>query len=238
MTACGAGGRGFKSRRARDGHSAQRVGGAITSDNSKIVVFVRHGESTKNVEHIITDDFDGYPLTESGGKSARADGEELRRLPKVNRFYSSPVLRARQTADIISECINEAYEVDDLLRERGQGRYNGVRLKSDGAIRDLTLEQIRDGYPDFESWSRIQDRMMRFAGKLERGSVSIAVSHGDPIKSMVGRFLGRSEKEMLGAHMPKASLTVIDFGKRGASAVLAHGAKFLPPEVIPGGERK
>jgi len=150
----------------------------------------------------------------------------------VDGFYSSPLLRARQTADLISECIGAGYDVDGLLRERGMGRFSGVSLGSQEALKKINIEQIREGYPDLESWSHIQRRMMEFAGKLKAGKVAIAISHGDPIKSVVSHFLGKGEEELLYTEVPKASITVIDFGKRGAPAVIALGAKSLPPLAV------
>src|SRR5208337_1270002 len=174
-TACGAGGRGFKSRRARNNHSIQSFGGAILAEGSRIVVFVRHGESLSNATFTMTDAIDGYPLTESGRRAALQAGAELRRLAKVDGFYSSPLLRTRQTADIISECIGTGYVVDGLLRERGMGRYSGVSFESKAALRKVEIEQIKKGHPDFESWSHTQDRVMEFVGKLKTGKVTVAI---------------------------------------------------------------
>lgn len=200
--------------------------------NSRIVVFVRHGESLSNATFTMTDAIEGYPLTEFGRKAALETGMGLRKLSKVDGFYSSPVQRARQTADIISDCIGKGYAVDGLLRERSMGKYGGFRAASEEALKKVNLEQIGQGYPDLESWSNLQNRMMKFVGKLKTGNVTVAISHGDPIKSVASIFLGKSEEEMLYVDVPKASLTVMDFGRSGASAVIAVGAKSLPDVIF------
>ncbi|VVB77365.1 2,3-bisphosphoglycerate-dependent phosphoglycerate mutase [uncultured archaeon] len=203
----------------------------MSQGDFRIAVFIRHGESVKNVEHVLTDDVEGYPLTALGEASALAAGDELRKLGKIDGFYSSPVLRARQTAGIISRRVNATYLVDGLLKERGMGKYNGMRYGSEAEVERLDLEQIRNNYPDYESWSRLQDRMAEFGRKLKNGTITVAVSHGDPIKCIVGGFLGKTEEDLLHVHFPKASITVVDFARRGALAVLAQAAKSLPAEL-------
>ena len=61
------------------------------------VFFVRHGEAETNKNDVLSSDYDGYPLTENGRSQVSATAEQLQGI-MFDRAYSSPVLRARQSA--------------------------------------------------------------------------------------------------------------------------------------------
>ncbi|HUB92615.1 MAG TPA: histidine phosphatase family protein, partial [Candidatus Saccharimonadales bacterium] len=103
----------------------------MPSDSSKICIFVRHGESESNVSLTLSTDRDRYPLTDNGRAAAGRAAGQLGLLPRIDRFYTSPILRARQTAEIISGRIGIAPEISNLLVERGFGRYNNARFSSE-----------------------------------------------------------------------------------------------------------
>jgi broad specificity phosphatase PhoE len=120
----------------------------MEKDNHKIVVFVRHGESTANVDYIMSNEIKGYPLTKAGISGAHAIGKELKGLKRVDNFYSSQLVRALQTADIISEYLGGMhYEVAGILNERGFGQYNGKRIGSEAALQQLDREEISNNFP-------------------------------------------------------------------------------------------
>lgn len=86
-------------------------------------IFVRHGKSQANQDKIIaTAD---SPLTKEGEAQARKEGRALKKSG-VTAVISSPLLRARQTAEIIAKQLKIAdVQVVDDLRERGFGQLQG-----------------------------------------------------------------------------------------------------------------
>ena len=64
------------------------------------LTFVRHGESEANVQKVYWNAPQGYGLTDKGVQQAAALAELLAERPYSN-LYSSPVLRAVQTAQIV-----------------------------------------------------------------------------------------------------------------------------------------
>ncbi len=198
--------------------------------SSRICIFVRHGEGLNNVSHLLTEDLEGYPLTDGGALAVDEAGRALSKV-KVSRIYSSPVLRARQSAEIISRHVGAKVEINGLLKERGVGRYNNM-VFAGRKERLLTMGQIKSGYPDFESWKSVSGRMVRFSRVVKEGETSIAVSHLDPIKAIIARFSGRDESSMLDTYIVNCSFTVIDFSNAGQDAVLAVGSSKLPKELL------
>jgi len=82
------------------------------------VVIVRHGQSTYNVEHIIQGRCDKSVLTDRGRADAQKVGAVLRQL-EVAAFYTSPLQRAKETAEIIHGCFEVAppFEISEFLQE-------------------------------------------------------------------------------------------------------------------------
>lgn len=78
--------------------------------------FVRHGESEANTRHVISNGRSMFGLTPRGRQQAEALAERLRSTPFM-AMYSSPILRARQTADILSIAFGIFYQMTEALRE-------------------------------------------------------------------------------------------------------------------------
>jgi probable phosphoglycerate mutase len=78
--------------------------------------FVRHGESEANTRHIISNRESPFGLTLKGRMQAEALAEHLKEIP-VTAVFSSPILRARQTADLLSGAFGISCQVTEGLRE-------------------------------------------------------------------------------------------------------------------------
>lgn len=78
--------------------------------------FARHGQSEANTQHIISNREVPLGLTSLGKAQASILAEKLEDMP-IRQMFCSPVYRARQTADIVSDALGIPYEVTDALRE-------------------------------------------------------------------------------------------------------------------------
>jgi broad specificity phosphatase PhoE len=78
--------------------------------------FVRHGESEANTRHVISNSKSTFGLTLRGRQQAEVLAECLGNVA-FTAFYSSPILRARETADVLSTVIDIPYQVTEALRE-------------------------------------------------------------------------------------------------------------------------
>jgi 2,3-bisphosphoglycerate-dependent phosphoglycerate mutase len=97
-------------------------------DNSQYyVTFLRHGESTGNQENRFQGQAD-YPLTDKGRAQARAVAERWRdeRL-SFDHCFASPLLRARETAEIVCTTLNVPLDIDPNWMEMNNGRLAGLR---------------------------------------------------------------------------------------------------------------
>ena len=88
-----------------------------------ILYMIRHGETDWNVERRLQGMTD-VPLNENGRRVAELTGEGLRNV-KFDVAFSSPLMRARETAEIILEGRDVDIILDERIREVGFGIYEG-----------------------------------------------------------------------------------------------------------------
>lgn len=95
-------------------------------------VFLRHGESLGNAQSRWQGQSD-YPLTDKGRAQARAlAGRWKAENAQFDLILSSPLGRAKETAEIIASALNVRVELDPIWLERAIGEMEG-----------LTAEEVR-----------------------------------------------------------------------------------------------
>lgn len=153
----------------------------------RALIFVRHGQTEANRTGVLLGRLDP-PLNATGRAQITAVAERIAALDPV-RVLTSPLLRARESADLIAAPCALGVEVDERLVEVDYGEYDGVVLAELPA--DLVHRWRNDaGFapPGGESLASVQERMTRFGeewlGRLADGPV-VAVSHVSPIKAAV-----------------------------------------------------
>ena len=98
------------------------------------LITIRHGETEWNVQGREMGQLDS-PLTTRGVQQAHAIARRLNRLP-FDALYSSDLGRAVQTADIIASFCGKTVTLDEGLRERHMGIFQG-----------LTVAEMRNRFP-------------------------------------------------------------------------------------------
>jgi broad specificity phosphatase PhoE len=91
--------------------------------------FVRHAESEANVLGIFSNIGWKHPLTDLGRMQAKRLAEFLAN-EKVTRIFSSPVMRAVQTSEILSERLGIPFTVAAGLREYDVGVFEGLPIEA------------------------------------------------------------------------------------------------------------
>jgi len=133
------------------------------------IYFIRHGESEANVLREISNRGLKHPLTDLGRRQVEALARELRG-ESVARIYTSPLLRAVQTAEILSERLALPVTVDPALREGDMGILEG---RSDDEAWRILEELVHDWYrrgrweSRAEGGENLHDIQARFVPFLE-----------------------------------------------------------------------
>lgn len=106
---------------------------------STIVYLIRHGETEWNKLGKFQGSTD-ISLSETGIKQAHLAAEVMK--GKFDYIYSSPLSRAKCTADIIGGASNVSTQIEPDIREINFGVWEG-----------LTFKEIKEQYPkEFTSW--------------------------------------------------------------------------------------
>ena len=81
-------------------------------------IFLRHGE-VQNPKNILYYNIPGYELSEKGIKQAEHVAEKLKKDFKIEKIISSPLLRARQTSNIVNKILKKEITISDQITEWG-----------------------------------------------------------------------------------------------------------------------
>jgi 2,3-bisphosphoglycerate-dependent phosphoglycerate mutase len=91
------------------------------------ILLARHGESIGNAEGLHQGQTD-FPLNETGRLQAKSLARRLKRERRqFDLILTSPLKRARETADILAQTLETPIEVDALWMERDNGLLSGLR---------------------------------------------------------------------------------------------------------------
>jgi len=89
-------------------------------------VFLRHGESIGNAQSRWQGQSD-YALTDKGRRQANAVAERWKSEGvKFDLVIASPLVRAKETAEIIASALDAKIEIDPILLERNIGEMEGL----------------------------------------------------------------------------------------------------------------
>lgn len=172
------------------------------------LIFARHGQSEANVLGIISNRDLPYGLTELG--QAQAD-QLVQALSDdaITHVYTSPILRAQQTAEIAAAALGCAYEITDALREfdcgiaEGRGDEGAWQLHDD-VIREWRSAGRHDArIADGESFNDLRDRFLPFVVQLQIRHVTdtvLCISHGSMLNLMLPEVLANVNPQWADAH--------------------------------------
>jgi len=172
----------------------------------KKLIIVRHGESLDDTEDRYGG-FANYNLNENGIKSAKNLGEYLKNKDiKIDKIFTSPYLRAFQTANILNEYLNINPEIQQDIRERNTYGYLSGMKKSQAeelfpedflnAKDQKTADKI-DGAELVSSVVERGENFLKYINDIEDENILI-VTHGKFIQLFIENVLKINEETSLG----------------------------------------
>ncbi|MBN6055335.1 bifunctional RNase H/acid phosphatase [Nonomuraea sp. RK-328] len=181
------------------------------------LLLLRHGETPLSVERRFSGLGDPE-LTAQGLAQAAAAAERLSRPPyRLDAIVSSPLARARRTAQEVAEKTGLAVEVDDDLRETDFGAWEGHTFTEvqRGWPEELTrwLADSDVAPPGGESFSQVAERVQRARDRLldrYEGRTVLVVSHVTPIKTLLRLALAAPPEALYRMHLDVACLSLVE----------------------------
>jgi len=161
------------------------------------LLLARHGQSVSNAVRRFQGAQD-VALSELGARQAEALGQAIRRLP-IAAVYTSPLERARRTAEIAAAGLGVPLTPVDDLRELSLGDWEGRTVEEIRALPGDPYEQwVRDpvacvppgGEPLPEVQARVVSAMADIAAAHPNGQQVLVVCHGGVISAYLAHCLG------------------------------------------------
>jgi broad specificity phosphatase PhoE len=176
--------------------------------NPATIYIVRHGETVYNTQGVIQGYHGDSSLTPQGIEQAESLRLEFKDM-HFDAAFSSDLLRARRTAEIITLERQLIINTTQLLRERNYGRYEGGPTKIFkeenkeimAKLKDLTLAERRKVKfaPDVESDDELATRLITFIREIAATYASktiLVVSHGGIMRAFLNHLAWGGSKDL------------------------------------------
>lgn len=189
----------------------------------KTIITIQHTQSVHHTNGMVGSWTD-WELSALGKQQAEKIGEKLEKELKNRSFamYSSDLLRAKQTAEIVGAHIQVTPILKTELRERNLGKCCGKSvkwLKENIEMQEKTIDDrlFSDAESRRDEWNRLKPFFDELMESAEENI--IIVSHGDLLSVFNTMFLGLSAEslhdfELFGMSGGVSYMIETDEGKR------------------------
>ena len=181
-----------------------------------MIIFLRDAQAGNNSKRVLAGRTEGVPLTKTGIEQAEQIAKYLAPID-ISAIYSSPIERAKHTAEIVAKNSSLEVVLDERLTEINMGKftrmnyddmfakYGNIFLKfyeNDPVISEHEVET----FPDVQK--RVLDMVDHVLKKHNNENV-ILVTHMDPIKSMLAKVMNLVPQTLFELIIANASFTII-----------------------------
>ncbi len=195
------------------------------------VILVRHGESSFNLERRVQGHWDKSTLTEQGKESARQVGDALREM-KFDAVYTSPLSRAKDTAEIILSKLSTPpaipLQITDNLKEINLVLWEG-----------MLFTEVAEKYPEeYRNWQQAPEKLRMVVTDSDgrstdfypvlalydqardfwkdllprhRGQTILIVAHSGINRALVSTAVGLSPERYQSVHQSNCGISVLNF---------------------------
>ncbi len=209
--------------------SAARWGTHSTRSEPPVsTVLLRHGQTPLSAERRFAGSGD-IDLTELGARQAKAAAQRLARRgddAAIGAIVTSPLLRARRTAEEAARATGAPLRVEADFRETDFGAWEGLTFaeveQKWPAEMAAWLADPDTAPPGGESFTAVDRRVMAALDRMlarYAGATVLVVSHVTPIKTLVRRALLAPIEALYRMHLDVASLCEVDWYSGGPAVV-------------------
>mgnify|MGYP002626228818 CR=1 FL=1 len=187
------------------------------------IYIVRHGETNANKEGYLQG-WSNDPLNDNGRKLAVITGQGMSGI-KFDCCISSPLIRSKETADIILQESgnNTKIEYDDRIKEINFGTFERTSIRDEKVTKFLQKPIIAYKFFGGES---IEDVMIRTQGflkeliKRDDDKTYLVTTHGFALRAMLN-YLYDDSQDFWHGHVPYNCAVNIIEGKNGIGKLIA-----------------
>lgn len=185
-----------------------------------MLILLRHGQTTSNVERLLDTLVPGAPLTPLGEEQARNAGSDITANYRVDRVFSSEATRAKQTAALAFGSLVSDIPALPGIQEIHAGRWE---MHNSWAAHEAYLKAFRGFYRrDLASTVEDGDSLETFIGRYRNailpvvrddaatGGTSVVVSHGGAIRAFTANACRVDPDFAEQSYLPNCEYVVID----------------------------
>lgn len=183
-------------------------------ERTSTIFLVRHGETDWNRSGRIMGELP-IPLNLQGTGQAARLASFLRCRP-IGAIYSSPAVRAQETASVLASALGLPVMLDAGLTEIGVGAWEGrywTELSEDLSRRNLYARPEEARPPGGETLREVQSRAVAAVERTRgehRSDAVVLVSHADVVRAIVAHYLGFELRTIRQVRIDHASLTALE----------------------------
>ena len=179
------------------------------------IIFLRHGQAKNNTDRILAGRTPGVPLTDTGIKQAKQTGKLLEDM-NISAIYSSPIQRAKHTAEIVGEHNSVDVTIDDRLIELDMGKFTGVPYDEIFTNHGNVFMKFYNGeleiaHNGVETFADVKKRVLGIVDHVIEKHPDenvVLVTHMDPIKAMLSTIVDLSPTNLFELIIANASLNI------------------------------
>ena len=181
-----------------------------------MIIFLRHAQAENNTKRILAGRTEGVPLTKTGIEQAERIAKYLASID-ISAIYSSPIERAKHTAEIVAESCSLDVALDERLTEIDMGKFTRMNYDDMFAKYGNIFLKFYENDPvisehEVETFPNVQKRVLDLVDhvlKKHNNENVILVTHMDPIKSMLAKVMNLAPETLFELIIANASLTII-----------------------------
>ena len=181
-----------------------------------MIIFLRHAQAENNTKRILAGRTEGVPLTKTGIEQAERIAKYLAPID-ISAIYSSPIERAKHTAEIVAKNSSLEVVLDERLTEINMGKFTRMNYDDMFTKYGNIFLKFYENDPvisehEVETFPDVQKRVLEMVDhvlKKHNNENVILVTHMDPIKSMLAKVMNLVPKTLFELIIANASLTVI-----------------------------
>ena len=179
------------------------------------IIFLRHGQAKNNTDRILAGRTEGVPLTDTGIKQAEHAAQLLEQM-NISAIYSSPIQRAKHTAEIVGKHNSLDVTIDDRLIELDMGKFTGMPydeiFNSHGNVfMKFYNGELEIAHNGVETFFDVKKRILGIVDYIIEKHPDeniLLVTHMDPIKAMLSTVIDLSPTNLYELIITNASLTI------------------------------
>ena len=181
-----------------------------------MIIFLRHAQAENNTKRILAGRTEGVHLTKTGIEQAERIAKYLATID-ISAIYSSPIERAKHTAEIVAKSCSLDVVLDERLTEIDMGKFTRMNYDDMFAKYGNIFLKFYENDPvisehEVETFPDVQKRVLEMVDhvlKKHNNENVILVTHMDPIKSMLAKVMNLAPKTLFELIIANASVTII-----------------------------